>query len=108
MNCLNSILLEGDCASEPEMVATPKGDICQFTVKSHRKDIDGLVEESTFDVEASGRLAQTIAQTVKKGRGLRIVGRIKEEVFFDEAGHAMSCTKIIAEHVEFKPGRVSL
>ncbi|MHB9152965.1 MAG: single-stranded DNA-binding protein [Spirochaetales bacterium] len=108
MNCLNSILLEGACASEPEMIATAKGDICQFTVKSHRKDIDGTVEESTFDVEASGRIAQNIATTVKKGKGLRIVGRIKEEIFFNEAGCAISCTKIIAEHVEFKPGWGSL
>jgi single-strand DNA-binding protein len=108
MNCLNSILLEGDCASEPGIVVTQKGDKCEFKVRSQRQDPEGQNEESTFGVEAYGRLAQTIAVTMKMGRGVRIVGRIKEDVTCDDKGLIQSCTKIIAEHVEFKPGRCTL
>ncbi|MPL59592.1 hypothetical protein SDC9_05146 [bioreactor metagenome] len=108
MNYLNSILLEGDCASEPKVITASKGDKCEFKVVSNRKEPDGEETVSTFEVEASGRLGKTIERTVKKGRGLRIVGRITEERTHDDAGTPSSRVKIIAEHVEFKPTRIAV
>ena len=108
MNYLNSILLEGTCVSVPEIVATPQGNKCEFKVVYPRKEPDGNETVSTFDVEAFDRLGKTIERTVTKGRGLRIVGRIKEEWTTDDAGKTHSRVKIIAEHVEFKSLGVAL
>ena len=46
--------------------------------------------------------ASSIVCSVAVGKGLRIVGRIKEEWTTDDAGKTHSRVKIIAEHVEFK------
>jgi len=102
MNLLNSILLEGNCASVPEIVTTPRGNKCEFKVVANRKEPDGEETVSTFEIEAWNRLGATIARTVNLGRGLRIVGRITEERTHDDAGSPRSRVKIIAEHVEFK------
>jgi len=102
MNYLNSILLEGDCASEPKVISAPEGDKCEFKVVSYRKKPDGAKEESFFDIEAWSRLGETIARTVKMGKVMRIVGRIKEEKVMDEQGGTQSRVKIVAEHIELK------
>lgn len=102
MNYLNSILLEGDCASEPKVIAAPEGDKCEFRVVSYRKKPDGMREESFFDIEVWSRLGETIARTLKIGKVMRIVGRIKEEKVVDELGGIRSRMKIVAEHIELK------
>ena len=38
-----------------------------------------------------------------KGRGIRVVGRLKQNRWKDDAGKSHSRVKIIAEHIEFKP-----
>ena len=40
-----------------------------------------------------------------KGRGIRVVGRIKQERWEDPDGNARSKVVIIAEQVEFQPER---
>jgi single-strand DNA-binding protein len=102
MNYLNSILLEGDCASEPKVITAPEGDKCEFKVVYCRKTPDGANETSFFDIEAASRLGEMAARTVRTGKGMRIVGRIKEEKVVDEKGGIQSRVKIVAEHIELK------
>lgn len=102
MNYLNSILLEGECASEPKVITAAEGDRCEFKVIHFRKKPDGVNEESCFDIEAASRLGEMVARTVRTGKSLRIVGRIKEEKTLDEQGGTHSRVKIIAEHIELK------
>jgi single-strand DNA-binding protein len=40
---------------------------------------------------------------LKKGRGVRVVGRLKQDRWADADGKAHSRVEIVAEHVEFKP-----
>jgi single-strand DNA-binding protein len=40
---------------------------------------------------------------LKKGRGVRVVGRLKQDRWTDPDGKPHSRVEIIAEHVEFKP-----
>lgn len=58
---------------------------------------------SYFDVEAWSRLGSTCAQYLKKGRGVRVVGRLKQDRWIDPDGKPRAKVKIVAEHVEFKP-----
>ena len=107
MNSLNSILIEGNLTRDPELNHTPKGTpVCVFGVASNRfykQDDDYQKEVSFFDVETWARLAETCDEHLEKGRGVRVVGRLKQDRWQDQDGNSRSKEKIVAEHVEFKP-----
>ena len=108
MNCLNQIILEGNLVREPERKTLPSGaSVCTMPIAVNRKykTGDGAYADdvSFFDVEAFGNLAEVCAKWCPKGRGIRVVGRLKQNRWKDEAGKSHSRVKIIAEHIEFKP-----
>lgn len=107
MKNLNSIILEGNCVREPNVSITAKGTaICNFSIASHRTYKIGETfeqEVSFFDIEAWGKLAERVSQQCKKGRGVRVVGRLKQNRWEDTDGKKNSKIRIVAEHVEFKP-----
>lgn len=107
MNNLNSILIEGNLVKDPELSYTPKGTaVCKFSVACNRtyKQDDQLQKEvSYFDVSTWTRLAEVCAEFLKKGRGVRVVGRLKQDRWADADGKPHSRVLIVAEHVEFKP-----
>ncbi len=107
MNQLNSILIEGNLTRDPQMKETAKGTpLCTFSVASNRflkhgEDYDK--ETSFFDIETWSSLAQTCGEKLRKGRGVRVVGRLKQDRWTGTDGKPRSAVKIVAEHVEFKP-----
>lgn len=107
MNSLNSILVEGNLTRDPLLAQTPKGTpVCNFSVASNRfyRNNEELQKEvSFFDVEVWSKLAERCADTLKKGRGVRVVGRLKQDRWENKDGEPRSRVKIVAEHVEFKP-----
>ena len=107
MNNLNSIIIEGNLTKDPVLSSTPKGTpVCNFSVASNRfyKQEDELQKEvSFFDVEVWSRQGEICADTLTKGRGVRVVGRLKQDRWKDEEGGLHTRVKIVAEHVEFKP-----
>jgi single-strand DNA-binding protein len=60
-------------------------------------------EVSFFDVETWSKLAQACYERGKKGRGIRVVGRLKQSRWNDTDGKSRSRVSIVAEHVEFRP-----
>lgn len=106
---LNSVLLEGNLIADPT-VKEVSGDECavNFTLESHRFiKIDGEQEclRSYFDVYvAGGKLGRACAGSLKKGRGVRVVGRL-ETGRHSEDFSGKELTWVVAEHVEFKPVR---
>lgn len=109
MNSLNSILLEGNLTRDPDSKTLPSGSqVCDFVVATNRfyKMNETLEKEvSFFDVEAWSRLGTSCAENLKKGRGVRVVGRLKQDRWMDPDGKPKSRIKIVAEHVEFKPAK---
>jgi single-strand DNA-binding protein len=107
MNNLNSILIEGNLVRDPELSYTPKGTaVCKFSVacnRSWKQDDEFQKEVSFFDVSTWTRLAEVCGEYLKKGRGVRVVGRLKQDRWTDPDGKPHSRVEIIAEHVEFKP-----
>ncbi|HET7839216.1 MAG TPA: single-stranded DNA-binding protein [Rectinemataceae bacterium] len=108
MNSLNSILLEGNLVRDPESKTLPTGtEVCTFAIAADRfyKQAEGELENevSYFDVEAWSKLGSACAQNLKKGRGVRVVGRLKQDRWTDQTGKTKSRVKIVAEHVEFRP-----
>jgi single-strand DNA-binding protein len=107
MNNLNSILLEGNLVADPELRYTPNGAaVCSFRVASNRffKQEEELQKEvSYFDVTTWNRQAEVCNEYLSKGRGVRVVGRLKQDRWQDAEGKTRSKVHIVAEHVEFKP-----
>ena len=108
MNNLNSVIIEGNIIRDPASKETSKGtSLCCFSVATNRsyRNQDGSFEKevSYFDIETWGKLADLCIQNCKKGRGVRVVGRIKQKRWTGSDGKSYSKISIIAEHVEFKP-----
>jgi single-strand DNA-binding protein len=107
MNNLNSILIEGNLTRDPELSYTTKGTaVCKFSVACNRfyKQDDELQKEVSFvDVCTWTKLAEVCSEYLKKGRGVRVVGRLKQDRWTDQEGKSHSRIFIVAEHVEFKP-----
>jgi single-strand DNA-binding protein len=107
MNNLNSILIEGNLVRDPEIHYTAKGTpVCTFSIASNRyfKQDSGMEKEvSYFNVETWSQLAESANNLGHKGRGVRVVGRLKQERWSDREGKAQSKVVIVAEHVEFRP-----
>jgi single-strand DNA-binding protein len=107
MNNLNSILIEGNLTRDPVLATTPKGtSVCNFSVASnrfYRQDTESKKEVSFFDVEVWAKLANQCGEYLSKGRGVRVVGRLKQDRWTDNDGKNHSRVKIVGEHVEFRP-----
>jgi len=107
MNNLNSILIEGNLVKDPVLRSTPKGtQVCTLRLASNRyyKQDTGFEREvSFFDVETWARLAEACYAKGKKGRGVRVVGRLKQDRWNSPDGKSQSKISIVAEHVEFRP-----
>jgi len=108
MNALNQIILEGNLTREVTVKDFQNGGkVCTLPIAVNRryKTSDGNYAEdvSYFEIDAYGNLADACAQWCPKGRGIRVVGRLKQNRWTDEEGKAHSKVKVIAEHIEFKP-----
>ncbi|MCL2139295.1 MAG: single-stranded DNA-binding protein [Treponema sp.] len=107
MNNLNSILIEGNMVRDPMYHTTPKGTpVCNFSLASNRffRQDTGLEKEvSFFEVETWAKLAESCNSLGKKGRGVRVVGRLKQDRWTGNDGKPRSRITIVAEHVEFRP-----
>ena len=114
MNNLNSILLEGNLCRDPELRYTPSAGtapgtpLCTLVVSSVRtsKRAGERTEEVSYiEAVTAGKLATVCAEHLTKGRGVRLVGRLKQERWEDTEGNARAKVVIVAEHVEFQPRR---
>ena len=109
MNNLNSILIEGNLVRDPLLRSTSKGtQICSMSIASNRyykQDSNSTYEKevSFFDVETWAKLAEVCYAKGKKGRGVRVVGRLKQSRWNDTDGKSHTRICIVAEHVEFRP-----
>ena len=106
-NNLNSILIEGNLVRDPMFRSTPKGTpVCTFSLASNRffRQESGLEREvSFFEIETWAKLAEACNNLGKKGRGVRVVGRLKQDRWTGADGKPRSKISIVAEHVEFRP-----
>ena len=109
MNNLNSVLIEGNLTKDPELACTPKGTpVCRFSIATNRfykQEEEYQKEVSYFDVTVWAKQAEICSEYLKKGRGVRVVGRLKQDRWQNQEGDNRSKVLIIAEHVEFRPKR---
>jgi single-strand DNA-binding protein len=80
--------------------------VCSFALASNRffkQDEETQKEVSFFEITTWSRLAEVCGEYLKKGRGVRVVGRLKQDRWTDADCKGRSKILIVAEHVEFKP-----
>jgi single-strand DNA-binding protein len=106
MNNLNSVLIEGNMVRDPLIRSTPKGTpVCNFSIASNRyfrQDSNLEKETSFFEIEAWGKLADACGSQGRKGRGVRVVGRLKQDRWTGNDGKGHNKVAIVAEHVEYR------
>jgi single-strand DNA-binding protein len=106
MSNLNSVLIEGDLIRNLVFQRTSEGiPVCTFTLVSNRsfRDSSGLhKEESSIEVETTGKLAEACFTQGQKDCGTRVEGRLKQNRWIDANGER-SAIIVVAEHVEFRP-----
>jgi len=106
MNNLNSVLIEGNMVRDPLIRTTNKGtSVCNFTLASNRfyKQDTGFERETGFfDIELWGKLADICSNQGRKGRGVRVVGRLKQDRWTGSDGKSHNKVAIVAEHVEYR------
>ena len=108
MNSLNSVLLEGNLVKDPDYKVTTKGtSVCNFSIACNKyfKNDEGEYVEKVdfFDIEVWSGLADNCNQYLFKGRGVRVVGRLKQDKWINKDGDTKYKIKVVGEHVEFKP-----
>ncbi len=108
MNNINCLVVEGNITREPNFRTSPNGfPICKIPIAVnhyYKKAASGEYENevSYFDVETFGKLAEICAKFSQKGRGLSVVGRLKQNRWKTAEGKNTSRVTIIAEKIEFK------
>ena len=111
MNQMNQIVIEGNVVRDSQVRETPKGTrVCLVSIATNRsyKDMKGEYQKEVgfFDIEAWGEtFSSRIARLAKKGRGLRVVGRLKQDRWKTQEGKNSSKVSIVAEHIDFQPQR---
>ena len=104
-NHLNSVLVEGNMMHDPRTHHTITGRLaCNFRMSSSRyyKDSGSLAKEvSYFDIEAWGTLGESVYAKGRKGRGCRVVGRLRQDRWDGEDGRKHSRLVIVADHIEY-------
>ena len=105
MNMLNQIIIEGKLVKDCEKNEMTNTISFPIAVNGTYRNSNGETVEkvSYFDIEAYGILGEYVSMYGKKGRTVRIVGRIKQSRWKDGDGKNCSRVFVIAEHIEFKP-----
>ena len=103
---LNSVNLMGNLTRDPELRYTPQGKgVCTMSVAHNRvytSNGEKKTEVSYFDVEVWGAAAENCAKYLKKGRGVVVEGRLKQDRW-EKDGKTQSKVKISANSVHFLP-----
>lgn len=107
MDSINSVVIEGNLVRDVTFKETSKGThLCTFSIAANRNftsaNGDISKEVSYFDVETWGAVADECIKKGEKGRGIRLVGRLKQNRWTGSDGKNYSRITIIAEHAEFR------
>lgn len=106
---LNKVQIIGNLGGDPEMRYTANGNtVTNFSVATSRVfTVDGDRREETewFRVTAWGKLAETCAEYLSKGRQVYVEGRMQTRSWEDESGNKRYATDLVANEVKFLGGK---
>jgi len=101
-------LLEGNLVRDPERVELGENTsaMTKFAIAVNRffrnAKAEAVEEVMFINVQAWGTLGKNCMTYLQKGRGVRVVGRLRQERWTDKDGGNRERILVVAEHVEFK------
>ena len=110
---INKVMLYGNLTRDPEHKVLPNGgavaNFAMATNRKYKKNDGTYADEVEFhNIVAYGKVADLIAQWLRKGSGAYIEGRLKTRSWDDTAtGAKRYMTEIIVDQVQFGPKRDS-
>ena len=111
MASVNKVIIVGNLGRDPEVRYMPSGDaIANIAVATSYKSKDrntGEQKELTewHRISFFGRLAEIVAQYLKKGSSVYVEGRLQTRKYTDKDGIERYATDIIAESMQMLGGR---
>ena len=111
MASVNKVIIVGNLGRDPEIRYMPSGDaIANIAVATSYKSKDkntGEQKELTewHRISFFGRLAEIVAQYLKKGSSVYVEGRLQTRKYTDKDGIERYATDVIAENMQMLGGR---
>jgi single-strand DNA-binding protein len=103
---LNSVNIMGNLTRDPELKYTSSGKaVCSISIANNRvysKNGERMTEVSYFDVEVWGVVAENCVKYLKKGNGIIVEGRLRQDRW-EKDGKTQSRVKISANNIHFMP-----
>jgi single-strand DNA-binding protein len=104
MGSLNKALLIGNLGKDPELRYTPDGlAILKFSIATSEyfNDKSGSKSEKTtwHNIVAFGKMGQTLANYLSKGKQVFVEGRINSRSYDDKDGNKKYFTEIVATNI---------
>ena len=103
----NRAIIIGNITKDPELKALPSGgSVCNFSIATNRTWTDkasGKKQEAVefHNVVVFGRMADNVAQYMRKGSQLLVEGRIQTRSWEGKDGKKNYRTEIVAESIQF-------
>lgn len=104
------VFLMGNLTRDPELRYTPNGQaVANFAVATNRfwKDSEGEMKDAVefTDVVVWGKVAENVANYLKKGRKVHLIGRLQTRSWEAQDGSKRQKTEVVASDVTFLGGR---
>ncbi|MEI6437373.1 MAG: single-stranded DNA-binding protein [Candidatus Omnitrophota bacterium] len=103
---LNTVNIFGNLTRDPELRALPSGkSVCRISIANNRvftKNGEKATEVSYFDVDVWGTIAENCVKYLKKGAGVIVEGRLRQDRW-EKEGKPQSRVTITANAVHFMP-----
>lgn len=98
---MNQVALIGRLGRDPEMRVTQNGTpVAKFSIAVER--IGPGKETDWFDVVAFNKVAESLAQRMRKGCRVGVSGRLRQEKWVDkDSGQKRSKISVIAQQIDF-------
>jgi single-strand DNA-binding protein len=107
---LNSVNIMGNLTRDPELKILSSGkSVCSMSIANNRvysKNNEKVTEVSYFDIEVWGPVGENCAKYLKKGSGIIVEGRLKQDRW-EKDGKTQSRVRIAANNIHFMPKRAS-
>lgn len=101
---LNKIILIGRLTRDPEMRYTPSGKpvtSMALAVDRPYTNQDGERQTDFIDIVVWGKMAETVANHLNKGRLVAVEGRLQIRTYEAKEGQKRKAAEVIAENVRF-------
>src|SRR5262245_16644729 len=95
---INRVTLLGNLGKDPDLrTITDKSPVCVLRIATderHSKDGEPSIHTEWHDVVTFGRMAESCASVLRKGREVYVEGKLRTKKWQNKEGHDRYCTEI--------------